>query len=348
MKSKRIDYEVLRLIAIFGVVFNHTQYRGYELFRLENCGAVNFYGSLVLGILCKTAVPLFFMVSGGLLLHKDEPIRTLLKKRVLRIMAVLVLFSVLEYLRYCVAGYIESPNFWDFAWRFWETGVTIPYWYLYTYLGLLLMLPLLRPMVRGMRNMNFIYLIILHFLLYGVLNSGAILFNLGDINGDLLMPLVESSLFYFILGYYFAHRFPWEVYTKRHLLLSWVLAVLSVLAMLGLAVFSFRRDGALGFSYMESLMVFPVVAVYQTAWYCFEKHKVPEPAAKVLSTLGSCVFGAYLLEGALRYCLDFVYTTLEPVIHVLPAALVWVASVVVVGLAITWVLKKLPILKKLL
>ena len=64
--------------------------------------------------------------------------------------------------------------------------------------------------------------------------------------------------------------------------------------------------------------------------------------------MGSCVFGTYLLEGILRHELSFIYELLEPRIHVLPACMVWVMAVTVAGLGITWVLKRLPVLKKLL
>ena len=80
MKEKRLDFEVLRLIAIFGVVFNHSQERGFELYMVQNVSPVNYCASLLLGILCKISVPLFFMVSGGLLLHREEPLSAVLKK----------------------------------------------------------------------------------------------------------------------------------------------------------------------------------------------------------------------------------------------------------------------------
>ena len=63
MKEKRLDFEVLRLIAIFCVVFNHSQERGFELYMVQNVSAVNYFASLLFGIVCKVAVPLFFKMS---------------------------------------------------------------------------------------------------------------------------------------------------------------------------------------------------------------------------------------------------------------------------------------------
>lgn len=214
MKEKRVDYELLRLIAIFGVVFNHSQNRGFELYMAENCSPVNYAGSLFLGILCKIAVPLFFLVSGGLLLNREETIWDTLKKRVLRIFVALVLFSGVLYLFWVSWGYVEAPGILDFVRRLWASGVSIPYWYLYTYLGFMLLLPMLRTMVRGMNDMTFVYLAGLHLLLYGVFSSIALLMQLGPVNPDLVLPMVEPYLFYFIMGYYLAHRFSWEMVGK--------------------------------------------------------------------------------------------------------------------------------------
>ncbi len=348
MKTKRVDYEILRLIAIVCVVFNHSQHRGFELYLAEGCSTVNFYGSLLLGILCKIAVPLFFLVSGGLLLHREEPVSVVLKKRVLRILIVLVLFSGVLYLFWCVWGSVEQPSFGDFFRQLWADGISIPYWYLYTYLGLQLLLPLLRPMVQSMENRTFWYLIGLHLLLYGVLATLGTVMGLGMLNQDLWVPLAEPNLFYFLMGYFLAHRFPWEKIKRRQLGLSWAAATAAVGIMLVLARINILRSGAVTMNYHKSLILLLVFAVYGTVHQLCAWHPVPQRAARILETLGGCVFGTYLLEGILRHYLSPLYATLEPRIHVLPACLVWVAAVVASGLAITWVLKKLPGLRKLL
>lgn len=348
IKEKRLDFEVLRLIAIFGVVFNHTQERGFELYTLEGVSTVNYTGSLLLGILCKVAVPLFFMVSGGLLLHREEKIRTVLTRRVLRILFALVLFSGVLYLFWMRWGYV-SGSWTDFIKRLWSSGVSIPYWYLYTYLGLLLMLPLLRPMVKAMSNMVFVYLLGLHVVLY-VLGIVAQFIHLGPVHGDFLLPMAESSLFYFIMGYFMTHRFSWELVEKRHLGILWGVALASVAVLFELAnILVARGEGA--YFDRQSLLgvpVFLVFAVYVTVHQLFADKNLPGWAEKTIVTLGGCVFGTYLLEGILRHELSFLYEWLEPRIHVLPACLLWVAAVVFCGLLITWVLKRVPLLKKIL
>lgn len=43
------------------------------------------------------AVPVFFMVTGALLLHKEEPLLLVLQKRVFRFLIVLLLIAVVQY-----------------------------------------------------------------------------------------------------------------------------------------------------------------------------------------------------------------------------------------------------------
>lgn len=87
-KAKRVYYEWMRLIACFFVIFNHL--KGYVLFRNASGAKQLFYMSL--SVITKINVPLFFMVSGALLLEKQEDIFTVLKKRVSRICLVILLF----------------------------------------------------------------------------------------------------------------------------------------------------------------------------------------------------------------------------------------------------------------
>ena len=345
---RRVDLELLRLIAIFWVVFNHTQERGFELYMVPGCSTINYVGSMLLGILCKSAVPIFFMISGGLLLGRQERVFVTLKKRVLRMAVVLVLFSGILYLCWYHWGYLTEPGPVDFIRRIWANGISAPYWYLYTYLGLMLLLPFLQPMVQGMRSTVFVYLIGLHLLYYCVLLPLGILLNLGPVNPDLWIPLVEPNLFYFLLGYYLENRFDWARVGKKQLLCYGLLAALAVAGMFALGDVNYGREGQITMNFRMTLQLFPIFFLYGAVHQLCAWHPPSPRASRVIGVLGSCVFGTYLLEGILRHELSFVYEFLEPKIHVLPACMVWVLAVVAAGLGLTWGLKKLPVLRKLL
>lgn len=356
MKEKRVDFELLRLFALILVVFNHTQECGFELYQVSGVSGINAAGSLILAVFCKIAVPLFLMVSGGLLLHREEPVTTVLRKRVVRIVVVLVVCSGLLYGCWIRWGYVPSPGLRDFAKRLWGQGISIPYWYLYCYLGLMLMLPLLRCLVRGMPDQLFLYLGGLYVLFQGILEPVAVLLGVGEPFGmvtvpgaqtlmNVFLPFCEQILFYFLMGYYFAHRFSWERVTGRVLFLMSIasVAVIALLATVSWRQFQLQGSHRL---YTGGLLCVPVFTVYMLAHRLGEKIK--GRPAELICVLGGCTFGGYLLEGFLRYELYPVYENLEPVVHVLPACMLWVLSVVICGLGITWILKKIPGIRKFL
>ena len=70
--GKRTVYlDFIRILAIYMVLFNHTRTSGFVLFTVRR-GSFFYPFYLFNAILIKSAVPLFFMVSGALLLGKEE------------------------------------------------------------------------------------------------------------------------------------------------------------------------------------------------------------------------------------------------------------------------------------
>ena len=88
---------------------------------------------------CKTAVPVFLMISGATLLGKTEDYRHLFSRRIGRYVGIVLFWGILQYFRYVRTGKAElSVSGW------WSDIYSNPrletYWYLYLYLGFLLLL----------------------------------------------------------------------------------------------------------------------------------------------------------------------------------------------------------------
>ena len=346
-RKKNLGYELLRICAVIGVVYNHTSYRGFVLYELEDCSLINSILSIFLGIFCRMAVPLFLMVSGALLLKRKDSIKTVLKKRVLRIFIVLVLFTLFNYLFLIWYGSIPEPSVYDFFVRLWHDGITIPYWYLYAYLGLMLMLPLLQPMVQGASNHVFRYLILLH-LGYNLLNIIGWAFSLGSLDSDLLLPLAERTIFFFLIGYYVSERDDFKKLFGRF---KWQFLAASLIAIFVTGILtmydvSVNEDGY--YFFMDSLQCIPVLFLFVLVSESDRIKRLNGIPAALIGGLGSCTFGVYLLEGIYRRLFDSFYEMLEPRIHVLPACFCWVGVVCVFSFLTAYILKKIPGLKRLL
>lgn len=94
--SRKLYLDLIRAVSIFLVIFNHTGIKGFMLYSVATQSPLYpFY--MFLSVACKPAVPLFWMVSGALLLPKEESIGRVYRHRVLRMVIVLVLFSAIYY-----------------------------------------------------------------------------------------------------------------------------------------------------------------------------------------------------------------------------------------------------------
>jgi hypothetical protein len=74
----------------------------------------------------------------------------------------------------------------------------------------------------------------------------------------------------------------------------------------------------------------------------------PDSVKRILLSFGQCAFGIMLLEEALREELLFIYNSLVPTIHTLPACIVWVLEVYLTGYIVTLCLKKIPGIRSLI
>ena len=143
---RRLDYDVLRVCSMVAVVYLHTA--AGALRTPQNLPVWHFSNALT--ALFTTAVPLFFMLSGALLLkdEKTADLSTLFRRRLPKIILPLLAWSavvlVLTGLR---TGWGTA---WDKAFVFLQSPVLVPYWFLYALVPMYLVAPLLKKMSDGL------------------------------------------------------------------------------------------------------------------------------------------------------------------------------------------------------
>lgn len=124
MHKKQLDIELMRIVACFFVIFNHTENKGFFLFSSYDSHSIQFWLYMFISIFCKFSVPLFFCISGALLLCKEsEPIGRLWKHKILKMFLILLIWSLLYYLSEVHLGWQEfslktfSVRFYDSNWK---------------------------------------------------------------------------------------------------------------------------------------------------------------------------------------------------------------------------------------
>ncbi len=172
IKSKHKVYlDLLRILAIYLVLFSHTGLIGNKLYTTASNKALQILYAM---FDCFRTInnPLLFMISGALLLGKNENLDVIWRKRVLRFMVCLLLFSYVQ----AIWNYYCSPNVDEFnPWNIFKKLLSGPirsqYWYLYSYISFLVMLPFLRNIAQQMNDVQFKYLLALT-LIVMIMKSG--------------------------------------------------------------------------------------------------------------------------------------------------------------------------------
>ena len=318
--------EILRIIAVVFVIFNHTGKSGYMYFTQCDPAGFSYWACMFFSAFCKFSVPLFFMISGMMLLGKEEPVSVVWKKRILKYVIILLLFSVLDY-SFNTVLYGEKFSVREFFVLLYSKGVIEPLWFLYVYIAFLMMLPFLRKMAQHMAAREFNYLVVLQIIFGGLISIADFIIFKGEvsINGILLPAnLIGITVFYPLIGYYLGNKLN-EV-TPKMLRISFVLFLTGMILTMLITDYRLRLTGETSADKVEtfyfSLMAFEVIFIFLLVRKLFEKRTLPSAVQKPVILLGGSVFGIYLLENIVRECFYGVLESLKANIN--PFAAAWI------------------------
>ena len=353
---KNLHIEFLRAICIWLVMFTHSATSGFSLYLTQQDSAW-FPLYILVPFWVKTAVPIFFMISGALLLGKDEPVSVIFKKRIWRFAQVILIFSLLNYIYlYAVPERNFSPA--RFFSILYTSTMATAYYFLYIYIGFLLMLPLWRAMVRNLKNSHYLYLIGLNLFFVGVVPivSFLIFRGRGEMN-YFLNPLlaVSEPSFYFIIGYWIEHVIPRDWITKRNLAYLGVAALCgTVISAVMTCLYGAAMGGlveAVSTRFYDSFLFLNSAFVYLSARYWFAHHSVSDFGKRALLFLGSLSFGVMLFEEITRSLTHFILSRIllryNPNFP-MADAIIWITIAFTLGLIFTYIIKKIPYFRKLI
>lgn len=349
-KSKRlIHLDLLRLLAIYLVIFNHTGDRGFTLFIGKMDSPISLL-YMIASVFCKIAVPLFFMISGALLLRKEETLKELFLKRILRMVSVLCIISILYYFWLHRSNGLNIIAFISFIYG---KSATTSLWYLYSYIGLLLMMPFLRSMVKNMQQKDFVYLICCYIVLTGILPCLEYLFWRGDVTmHESFTPvlLMSQSIFYALIGYYIEHILDSQNYNKRNICIGIAISIGAIILTCGMVYYrASATDGSSVLeleNYFNCFICVPTITIYYLIKYIGVKCKL-QGSGKWISIFGSAVFGVYLIEKFTRALTNGVYNVLAPYIGSFSASLIWCFSALCLAFVVVIPMKHIPFMKKI-
>lgn len=212
--AEKIYYiDVLRAVATLMTVFIHVSLNNwYGYIGTTNWTVFTAYGCLV-----RACVPVFFMISGALLLDENRKldVKRLFTHNILRLAGFLLVWSFIYQLYHLgvrrEAGDISAAVMLQQSLENIFTGSTQAHlWFIYSLIGLYLCLPVLRVFTGHAQKRHLEYFLLLWALFQTVFPqlSTLPLLRCVSINAAKLdVSLISGYVGYFILGHYL-HKYP--------------------------------------------------------------------------------------------------------------------------------------------
>ena len=338
MKKRILYLDIIKVIALFFVIFNHTDdilISSYMYIRIIHNSL--FY-------LSKSAVPLFLMVSGALLIDKKDSIPKLIK-RIIRVLIPLIIITIIWSLTHAKEiNILNMLNPFDVNY--------FPYWlwYLQAIILVYILLPSIRKIILKYKKSSIEwrkYKIII----ITITTLFAIAFTIYNIifkkNMMIVTNLLPMPILYFIYGYILSK----EKISKKVKNIS----IISLLLTLTIPTFIATKLMLLKQSYFflddyRNIYTFIITtSLFIIIKYYFENYNKENMFTKIITHLSKNSYGIYLLHVfVIEYLLNTSFMKELIEFNKLEAIFILIILVVIILDIMISILKRIPGIKKLL
>lgn len=358
LARKCLDIELMRILAAFFVIFNHTGTTAFFLFPFYDVHTVSYWGCLFLSVFCKFSVPLFFMISGALLLDREEEaVKMGGVRRAFHIFLILLVWSFFYYLNAVMTGK-ETFVIKHFLSQFYAKDWNFSYWFLYAYLAFLVSLPLLRRFAHSLINRDYRYLFFLYVVFIMVIPSVQYLLFQGKhvLNGNVSIGwLAANIVMYPLAGYVLRHRMK-SYWDGKRILRLWILNIVTILLSAYLTYYKAKITGVCNEgssqAFHNTFVLINAACIFVTCQYWQETSRFLQKIGNSVMSIGGCTFGIYLMHlfimrrpeiRALSWKLFHETISAPPILY----GFLYCALVFFIGYIATWIFKKIPWLRHL-
>ncbi|MBI2381282.1 MAG: acyltransferase family protein [Gammaproteobacteria bacterium] len=330
----------LRAVAIMAVVLLHVS--GPVVGAFPRLSASAWWTGHALDCMARASVPLFFMLSGALLLGRQEDLPVFFRKRLGKLLPPLVAWSAI-YLAWDARFLAEPRPWWEYLAAPLHGAVHYHLWFLYEILRLYLFVPVLRVFVRHAKSSELDYFLLLWCL--AALVYPAFRHETGFRISLLGLDTFAGYAGYLLLGY----RLASLELTRRGLRYAGLLFAGGYLATLVLPWLATMESGRFDGRYYEYLTP-NVAAMAAGGFYLLRAFGARLSGSQLIGRCAQASFGIYLAHvlilevlssGILGLRLDGLF--IHPLLGIpLTATVVFLLSLAVVSL-----LQRIPVLGKI-
>lgn len=296
VKERVLYLDFLRCLAIFFVIVLHSIATIIVNPAFYQCPS--WYLCMIIDPFNRTGVPLFFMISGYLLLSspKTERVWDFYKHNIPKLAVPLTTWSLIYYFAEVI--YTQKPiDIYDFLSRFFDQGISFHMWFIYFLLGIYLLCPFLKHIVD---YSSFKQLMVLLGIILFPTTIRPILNSVLPFDIYLFAPLMEGLIGYFLLGYLLGQmNFNKCTRVLVYLggIIGYVVCLLGNLSAASLQAISLPMDG--GYMLNHYLLAASIFVFFRAL---FEIHldRVTR-FSNILAKLSDLVFGVYWIHVLILY-----------------------------------------------
>lgn len=293
--DKRIGWlEVTRFIAILMVLIIHNVDEGVYKLGLENDN--QWYVAQFFHLIGRLGVPLFFMITGSLLIPKLKDVKILdfYLKRIPQFCMLIIFYTLLINISHSLINN-QPINFSLILNKLshGDTGPAYQLWFLYSITAMYFALPFLSKMLNVMSNNEILIFIMLSVFFFYLPNSFETLFSYRIFSAPLNVDPVNGFVSYVVTGYFISHRMSMK-FNAFFLFLSLIIILTLSLYTQGYLKHSNKMNGD-GIGWYSSIFIF---ACSIPTFCIFNKYgdSIFEVAPKTFTLLSKSSFCVFLLH----------------------------------------------------
>ncbi|CEO32986.1 acyltransferase [Paraclostridium sordellii] len=346
-KERILYYDLIRTIACFLVIVNHTIWMFGAYNKLP---MFTWIVSDALFFIAKMAVPLFIMLSGALLLDKEESYKHLAIHKVFKMTFILLVWSLI-YATYAKHSILTFGDIFREIKAIIKQPISIHLWYLYMLIGLYIITPFLRKMIKNFTDKDFIIFIII-WILYSTLLPFIGLFKSFEFSKYLAIPFFSGYIGYYIAGFYLDNI---EI-NKNKIILSVIIFFTGLIIS---TYITFIMSKVKGTTYMglDNVRMFPIMLM-SLSFFLIVKNlgeKIherlnKEKTKRIIVNISSATFGIYLIHTLLNRMLgnsplyNIIFSdNINPILGlVIYDILIFLLSYIIIS-----IIRKIPIIKNI-
>ncbi len=296
LNKRNICFDFLKIICIILVIINHS-----HLYITET-GFLFHLFHFILFSFSKIAVPIFIMISGALLLDKNDSFTTILKKRIPRVYFACLFSSV-------IGIFFYKLNFVDtFIKVIFGGQIDVLYflWYIYIIIILYLLMPFIKKMINKFSKKDYMLFFLVFLFIPSFIQFVAYVFEF-DFNYSGIVGRIYNqysfliNIGYFVFGY-FAFKENYIISKRKSFILFFLGLILSLLY-LGIAYLNGK--GIVNLKYDNFPVVLMSISVF--AYFCYYcNFNFKDKYNNMIIKFSQASFGVYLTH---VYLIEFLMKT---------------------------------------